>query len=284
MRGIWLAAVLVALATCGTASAAIMPKLRYQADGMVLSNLKHGPQLCATFNASMPPQCGGPDVIGWDWDAVEHSAQGGVRWGEYHVVGTWDGTSLTLTEPPRSAKPRPTRSDGSDFTTPCPTPEGGWRPVAPEKATDGALHAAIDRAHKLPGYAASWLDQGYLDEIDGYDSNDPRYVERYANDPRRLVLNLRFTGDATARESAIREVWGGPLCLSRAPHSEKELQVVKGRALKEIKGVFSAGVDGQAGHVSIGVWAVTPELQREIDEKYGKGLVVLHTYLKPVRS
>ncbi|WP_433351831.1 hypothetical protein ACQP25_02500 [Microtetraspora malaysiensis] len=280
MRGIWLAAVLVTLATCGTASAATAPKLRYQADGFVLSNPRHGPQLCASVDFSMPPQCGGPDVIGWDWDAVEHSAQRGVRWGQYHVVGTWDGTSLTLTEPPRPAKPHPTPSDPSEFATPCPTPAGGWRPVSPEKATDKALDAAIGRAHKLPGYADSWLDQSYLDEIDGYDPTDPRD----ANDPKRLVLNLQFTGDAAARESAIREVWGGALCLSQAPYSEKELQVVQGRALKEITGVFSAWVDARAGHVSIGVWAVTPELQREVDEKYGKGLVVLHTYLKPVRS
>ncbi|WP_433221137.1 hypothetical protein [Microtetraspora malaysiensis] len=283
MRGIWLAAVLVALATCGTASAAIAPELRYQGDGTVLANTWHGPQLCAIVMLSAPPQCDGLDVIGWDWDAVEHSDQDGVRWGEYHVVGIWDGTSLTLTEPPRPPSPRPDRSDQTDFTTPCPAPAGGWRPVAPEKATDKALDAALDRARKLPGYADSWLDQGYLDEIDGYDSTDPRDAERYANDPKRLVLNLRFTDDATARESAIREVWGGALCLSQAPHSEAELQAVQGRVLKEIKGVFSAGVDGRAGKVSIGVWAVTPELQREVDEKYGKDLMVLRSYLKPVR-
>ncbi|MFF4778915.1 hypothetical protein [Microtetraspora fusca] len=283
MRGIWLAAVLVALATCGTASAAIAPKMRYQADGTVLSNTWHGPQLCAIVMLSAPPQCDGLDVIGWDWDAVEHSAQDGVSWGDYHVVGTWDGTRLTLTEPPRPAKPRPDRSGQTDFTTPCPTPAGGWRPVAREKATDRALDAALDRARELPGYAASWVDQAYLDEIDGYDSTDPRDAQRYANDPKRLVLNLQFTGDATARESAIRAVWGGALCLSRAPHSEAELQALQEKATKEIKGVLSARKDGRAGNVLIWVWVVRPELQREVDEKYGKGLVVLHGYLKPVR-
>ncbi|WP_285710337.1 hypothetical protein [Microtetraspora sp. NBRC 16547] len=284
MRGIWLVAVLVTLAACGTASAASAPSVRYQANAFVLSNPQHGPQLCAMVAQSLPPQCGGPDIVGWDWNAVEHSAQGGVRWGEYHVVGTWDGKRLTLTEPPRPPEHRGAPRGRSDFTTPCPKPVGGWRPVAPAKATDRAREAALARARKLPGYAGAWLDQSYLEEIDGYDSNDPRSVERYANDPKRLVLNLMFTGDATARESAIREVWGGALCLSRAQHTEAELRALQERAWKEIKGAYSASVDERAGHVEIGVWVVTPKLQHEIDEKYGKGLVVLNGFLKPVGS
>ncbi|WP_433222306.1 hypothetical protein [Microtetraspora malaysiensis] len=285
MRGIGLLAVLVMLTACGTAPAATASLTRYQADATVLSNPQHGPQLCAFVAQSLPPQCDGPDIIGWDWNGVQHSAQNGVRWGEYHVVGTWDGKSLTLTEPPRSARqhsdaPR----DRSRFTTPCPKPVRGWRPVDPAKATDRAMEAALARAQKLPGYAGSWLDQSYLEEIDGYDSKDRRYVERYANDPKRLVLNLMFTGDLAARESAIREVWGGALCLSRAERTEAELRALQERAMKETKGAQSASVDERADRVEIGVWVVTPELQREIDEKYGEGLVVLEGFLKPVSS
>ncbi|MGI5162483.1 hypothetical protein [Microbispora sp. CA-102843] len=281
-----LLAVLVTLTACGTAPAATTTAslTRYQADPTVLSNPQHGPQLCASVAESLPPQCGGPDIIGWDWNRVQHSARNGVRWGEYHVVGTWDGKSLTLTEPPRPAQRSDVPPDRSRFTTPCPEPVRGWRPVDPAKATDRAMEAALARARAIPGYAGSWLDQSYLEEIDDYDPKDRRYVERYANDPKRLVLNLMFTGDAAARESAIREVWGGALCLSRAERTEAELRALQERAGKEIKGVQSAAVDERAGRVEIGVWVATPELQREIDEKYGKGLVVLEGILKPVGS
>ncbi|MEZ0075451.1 hypothetical protein [Planotetraspora sp. GP83] len=284
MRGMWLVAVLVTLAACGTAPAATAPLMRYQADGTVLSNPQHGPQLCAGVLESLPPQCGGPDISGWDWNAVQHSAKGGVRWGEYHVVGTWDGQRLTLTEPPHPAGHRDAPPDRSRFTTPCPKPVGGWRPVDPATATLEAEAAAIARARKLPGYAGSWVDHNYVEEIEGFDPDDPRSVERYANDPKRLVLNLRFTGDPAVHEAAIREIWGGALCLSRAQHTAAELHALQERAGKEIKSVYSTSVDELAGRVEIGVWVVTPELQREVDEKYGKGLVVLGGFLKPVRS
>ncbi|MEU6426600.1 hypothetical protein ABZ860_11915 [Microbispora sp. NPDC046973] len=284
MRRIWLVAMLVTLAACGTAPAATAPSMRYQADATVLSSPEHGPQLCAAVAESLPPQCGGPDIVGWDWNAVKHSARGGVRWGEYHVVGTWDGKTLTLTDPPSPAPRRNAPRDRSDLTTPCPEPVGGWRPVDPAKATERAMEAAIDKARKLPGYAAAWLDQSYLDEIKGFDSQDPRWVERYANDPERLVLNLRFTGDPNVHEAAIREVWGGALCLSRARHTEAELRALQERAQKEIKDVHFASINERAGYVEIGLWVVTPRLQREVDEKYGKGLVVLEGFLKPVGS
>ncbi|WP_433259328.1 hypothetical protein ACQPYK_49885 (plasmid) [Streptosporangium sp. CA-135522] len=284
MRGIWFVAVLVTLTACGTAPAATTPATRYQADGTVLADAKHGPQLCAIVAASLPPQCGGPDVIGWDWNTVEHSARGGVRWGEYHVVGTWDGARLTLTEPPHPAERRDAPRARPDLTTPCPKPAGGWRPVDQGKSTQETMAAAITRAQELPGYAGSWLDQSYLEEIDDFDADDPRSVERHANDPKRLVLNLRFTGDAAAHEPLIREVSYGALCLSPAQRTVAELRALQERAQQEIKGVYCAAADERAGRVQIGVWVVTPELQRQVDATYGKGMVVLDGFLKPVAS
>ena len=48
---------------------------------------------------SYPPQCSGPELVGWNWDAVEgEESANGVTWGAYAVWGTWNGTSLTVTE------------------------------------------------------------------------------------------------------------------------------------------------------------------------------------------
>ncbi|WP_055483422.1 hypothetical protein [Sphaerimonospora mesophila] len=284
MRGICFAVVLVALAACGTAPAATTPAKRYQADATVLADSRQGPQLCAHVAQSMPPQCAGPDIIGWDWNAVEHSKHGGVRWGDYHVVGTWDGERLTLTEPARPAERDKAPHDRPERTTPCPTPAGGWRPIDPAKATEKAMETALARARKLPGYAGAWLDQSYLDQIDGYDPRDRRWVERYANDPKRLVLNLRFTGDPATHEPAIRKIWGGALCLSRAQRTAAELRTLQQRIEKEIEGWQSLSANELEDRVEVGVWVATPELQRRLDEKYGKDLVRLNGFLQPVTS
>jgi len=74
---------------------------RYTATATVLESPEHGPQLCSGVRDSYPPQCGGPDIVGWDWDDVPaKESANGTTWGAYTVVGTWDGTTLTLTEPP----------------------------------------------------------------------------------------------------------------------------------------------------------------------------------------
>jgi hypothetical protein len=61
----------------------------YQADALVLESPEHGPQLCREVASSYPPQCGGPDVLGWNWGAVEgEESASGTTWGSYRVVGT----------------------------------------------------------------------------------------------------------------------------------------------------------------------------------------------------
>ncbi|NYG56883.1 hypothetical protein [Nocardioides perillae] len=58
------------------------------------------PELCLGAVAeSWPPQCGGPQLVGWDWAGLDGAErQGPVRWGTYLVTGTWDGTALTVTD------------------------------------------------------------------------------------------------------------------------------------------------------------------------------------------
>lgn len=72
-----------------------------QAVGTVLE--KDGaPELCLGAVAeSYPPQCGGPEIIGWDWASVDGAeTASGVTWGVYAVWGEWDGESFTVTQQP----------------------------------------------------------------------------------------------------------------------------------------------------------------------------------------
>lgn len=50
---------------------------------------------------SYPPQCSGPELVGWDWDpADQRETASGVTWGTYAVTGTWDGTRFATTAAP----------------------------------------------------------------------------------------------------------------------------------------------------------------------------------------
>lgn len=58
------------------------------------------PQLCGSVAESLPPQCDGIDLVGWDWGFADGSFEerGGVRWGEYVVTGVYsfDTDELTI--------------------------------------------------------------------------------------------------------------------------------------------------------------------------------------------
>lgn len=59
-------------------------------------------QLClGGVNESLPPQCAGVPLVGWNWaDTSGSEAAGQTRWGAYAVYGTYDGRSITVTRPP----------------------------------------------------------------------------------------------------------------------------------------------------------------------------------------
>ncbi|MBE1590840.1 hypothetical protein ACFPOI_07370 [Nonomuraea angiospora] len=262
----------LALAGCGASEAA--SPTRYEAGGTVLEGGGHGPQLCMMVMESSPPQCSGLDIAGWDWNKVDHESQGGVKWGEYHVVGTWDGTRLTLTEPPGAPAKAAAPAHEEDLTSPCPAPEGGWRPVDPAKATQRALDEAMARAGTAQEFAGAWLDQSYMK---GLPAESPE-----ASDPRRLVLNLKFTGDLSGREAWIREVWGGALCVSGAARSQSELEAIQRQVEAELGDrLVSASSSVRGNQVTAQVWVATDELRRDLEARHGAGAVVLDGVLRP---
>lgn len=64
--------------------------------GTVLDN--GTPMLCYNIAASLPPQCGGPEVIGWDWSAVPHEEMNGVRWTDaVAMTVTYDAAANAVT-------------------------------------------------------------------------------------------------------------------------------------------------------------------------------------------
>ncbi|WP_327044867.1 hypothetical protein OG320_24420 [Microbispora sp. NBC_01189] len=83
-----------------------------------------------------------------------------------------------------------------------------------------------------------------------------------------------------------REVWGGALCVSGAERTESDLRAIQ-RELEgemESRRFLTLSVDTIGNRVSARVYVATPELRRELDDRYGKGTVVLEGFLKPVGS
>jgi hypothetical protein len=178
-----------------------------------------GAELCLGGVAeSLPPQCGGPTLVGWNWDDHHGDFEdvSGVRWGEFVVTGTFDGTEFAPTKVvPADQYDGPPAGPRPDFSTPCPEPEGGWRVLDPEKTTEGSMSATLEAASRLPDYAGAWLDQS-RNPASQSDKEEPGM-----NDPTKLTLNIRVTGDPARAEKELRKLWGGALCVSRAQHTEK---------------------------------------------------------------
>ena len=201
-----------------------------------------GAELCVGGVAeSYPPQCGGPPITHWDW--AEHDGDyenaSGVRWGEFHVVGTFDGERFTTTEvTPVGEFDAPAEPEDPPRGTPCPEPDGGWQVLDPAKTTDETMNRVFGAASKRDDYATSWMDQT-INPAYPFDGEDAELV---ANDPTKLVVNVAVTGDVEAAEAELREIWGGALCVSEAPYTDAELQRIQ-REVDEVPGMTSSGTD-----------------------------------------
>jgi hypothetical protein len=256
---VWLAVTCLALAACGgepagtAADPTAEPGDRYTTTVTVIDGLGL-PQLCTLVLGSYPPQCGeGIEVLGWDWTGLDGSETAGiVRWGEYFVIGTYDGTRFTVTEPPTPAPPPAPESRPVLPPTPCPAPPQGWGVIDAATTGDDALSAAVAYAEAQPDYAAVWLDSS--------------------------ILNVKFTGNLERHERALRAVWGGALCVSMGERTAAEVEAIRAALQDELSPMGTAIL--AAGRILL--WVVVDDgLQQRLDDRYGAGLVEVSALLVP---
>jgi hypothetical protein len=216
-------------------------------------------------------------VIGLDWaDIPWAETAGDTTWAEARLVGYFDGETFTLSRPP--AEPDPAEWVEEDpFATPCPEPAGGWVVTNPALATQEAFEAARRYAEGQPDYAALWID--YLVEP----------TEESDLGPATFVLNVRFTGNLEGHEAALREIYGGPLCVTLATTqvTEAELRSIQEQVHLGLNtpeavaaGIYAGfgqgtGVDTLRGVVVATVFVVIDDAaaQAWVDARWGPGLV-----------
>ena len=252
----------------------------YEATTTVLEAPGSGPMLCLGAVAlSLPPQCGDISVAGWSWDAVRGLEEAdGVRWGAFHVVGTYDGETFTLVEA-GPARPDEPGLEDDRFEPPCPEPDGGWAITDPGAGSQSDVDRAQAYATGRPDYVASWV----------YHVEEPRDLEDGEYEESLPVVYVAvFTGDARLHETEIRARWTGPLCVV-------EQDVPSAREARRIRAEAEASLDG-LGLRMLSSWEGRPGVAAEIqvvadpggegqaalDERFGPGLVRLLPALRPV--
>jgi len=237
----------------------------------VLESHEHGPQFCAEVLDSYPPQCGGPAVIGFDWSIVSGATSAnGSTWGEYTLVGTWDGTALTLTQAPTDGASGPSSpAPLPDFSTPCQVPDGGWKVVEPSLIGMTDYEHLSTAAQSQPDIGGMWVDQ----------SINPAGPQ---NDFAKSVVNVSFTGDLERHERALRAVWGGPLCVSKAAISATTVASRRTDVQGEVGSFLFSSTDERSGTIEIAVWLDDRGLQARFDRRYGPGAVRITSLLQPV--
>jgi hypothetical protein len=237
----------------------------YEGTFTVLESSEHGPQLCSGVLLSYPPQCGGPDIVGWDWARVEgETTAGAVRWGLYQVTGTYADGRFTLTEPPGPAEiadPVDPGSFGPDFSPACDEPE------------------VVDGAQGMTEWTSVGLDA-------------PDVVTSWVTDPGPggtgpFVANVVvLPGSGTATTDRIRQSYGGPLCVvERQAPTEAELASVQqelhdAEARAHLGQVPTSYPDGRLGAVVATVWAADASARDYARERWGDR-VDLRSLLQP---
>jgi hypothetical protein len=257
-----------ATAASASRSATARGLQRYEVNAIVLSSPTHGSQLCAGGVASsLPPQCGGPPIAHWDWSTVTaKTALNGVTWGSYHLVGTFDGTTFSLTEPPASPIPAPA-TPMPDFSPPCPAPPGGWPQIS---TTLIAYQAFVAAAQSPADFAGMWVAQHSMPADSGRD-----------------VLTVAYTGDVERHRAELTAMWKGPVCVIQRPRSVAALQQAQDDLVRNVGQqlrlqVLSVSIDPLHSRLDVGVLVADAATQAALDQRFGAGAVLLTGTLKPV--
>jgi hypothetical protein len=251
---------------------------RYETTSTVLESREHGPELCLGVLAqSLPPQCRGLPIPNWRWDQVTgQESHGDTTWGDYYLVGTYDGASFTVTEVGAPRWPAPP-GDDDEPTSPCPEPAGGWPVPDPAKASEEDMQAAWRAARAQPDFAGLWLS--YLEPMGN----------NVAEDPGEFVLNVAFTGHLERHQSELRTRWGGRLCVTRQQRTMAELQ----RIQRELMGsvgkhlglrVVTTSLSDDENVVNLEVLVLDEQARQAIEARYGAGAVRATATLTPVRQ
>lgn len=222
--------------------------------------------------ASLPPQCGGLDLIGFEWADVAFQEASGVRFtNATYLEGRFidaDQFEVAMARDATDAD-RPTGRE-FDFSSPCDPPEGGWAVVDASLVDENAIGRVQAYMDGTGDLSALWVTQ------------PPSEVE--VMDPANTILNVAVLANAEQHEAAIRELYGGPLCVVVRSTSADRLRAIQDDLTDEMQalGFHYIGADELNGVVSVGVLVLDPVLEAELADRFGAGVIVYEAQFWPV--
>ena len=213
-----------------------------------------GPEMCLGAVAqSYPPQCGGPELVDFDFGDVGAEEAAGVTWGQYALTGTYDGTTFTVTESVPAAL--------YDSLT---TPEaGGLDPACDDATTTDAdmaspedMDATLAAASALPTYATAWLSNG--------------------------TISVAVTEDPEGAEAELRKTWGGLLCVTTVEKTDADLNAINQELQAQLGDQLLTSGSTSPDSLDATVVFDDGSIQEWADATYGDGLVRVSSSLNPV--
>lgn len=244
----------------------------FRGSGTVLESPDHGPHLCWYLLESLPPQCSGIPLVGWDWDAVEgEESVRGTTWLDVSVEGTYDGERLTLTAPPG---PPESKEDPLRLDPACDEPEA-LDPSAGVDDTQGGLPGSA----QLPELVALWVNEP------PHPSEPLSYaMEDRWDGPYLVNLAVRPGASVKAKE-VLRRTWSGHACIVEWDQpTMAELDEIRARVPDVLTddNFLGANPDYRRGVVVANVIVARDEDREAVDEAFGPGVVGFEPVLTPV--
>ena len=212
-----------------------------------------GPQLCLGAVAeSYPPQCGGPELVDFDFGDVGAEQAGGTTWGQYAVTGTYDGATFTVTDAiPAALYDTMKEPEAGGLDPACDDAEA----TDPDKATPEDMDATLAAASALPTYATAWLSNG--------------------------TISVAVTGDAEAAEAELRRTWGGLLCVTTVEKTDADLNEVNTELQTALGEQLLTSGSSRPDSLDATVVFDDGSIQSWADETFGEGLVTVGSALEP---
>jgi hypothetical protein len=217
---------------------------------------------------SLPPQCGGPRLVGWDWDFIDNKETArGTTWGDAAITGHYREGTFDVVD---AGIPDYPPFEDHPIETLCDDPDGGWQSEG-DRDSDRDRDRALRYARSQPEHAGAWVD--YLEEPAEFE--DTPYV-----------LNVAFTGDIERHESALRELWEGPLCVVSFERSLGELMDIQNELSGDVGKemgleVLTSAASENRNVVEISVVIATPEMLDALEKRYGPSVVEVDARLRP---
>jgi hypothetical protein len=133
----------------------------------------------------------------------------------------------------------------------------------------------MQAAEREPDSAGFWID--YV----GEPSENTKEGE--------IIAVAAFTGDLEGHEADLRELWGGPVCVTQHERTQDELDRIQEELGGEVGASLGLQVTWSSGNVvdnrvEVGVVVAGEEVVAAVAERYGAGAVLLMPALEPVQA